>query len=322
MKYLRYLFVALSLVIFISLSLFIWYRQGLLPVSSSDTKISFVVSRSESGNSVINRLGSAGLIRSATASKIYLRLSGLGLKLKPGGYVFTSTMSATQIFATLASGPRDIWVTLPEGWRREQIAVRLKDSLTDFDINDFLRLTAQSEGLLFPDTYLIPAQAAPADVLQIFLDNFIKKSNLDPDQAADRQILILASLIEREAKTEAERQLIAGILEKRLDNDWPLQVDASVQYAVAGKNCISAPLETCDWWPVISDTKYPSAYNTYINTGLPPGPVCNPGLASIQAAQNPRESDYWFYLTDPAGVTHYATSLDQHNQNIDKYLRP
>jgi len=318
----KYFFATLVLVFFVPLSLVVWYWWALQPVNSSSQNISFVVSKSESGNSILTKLQAAGLLRSATASKIYLRLNNISQKLKPGGYVLTSSSSAARIFSTLVTGPKDIWITIPEGWRREQIAARLKNSLSDFDAYAFNALSATYEGQLFPDTYLIPAQAAPVDVLQIFLDNFTKKTNLNLDLVEDKNILILASLVEREAKTESDRRLVAGILAKRLTNNWPLQVDASVQYAISTKVCMATPIDVCDWWQNITDTKYPSAYNTYLSPGLPPGPICNPGLGSIQASRSPQVSPYWFYLTGTDGVTYYSKTLDEHNYNIDKYLRP
>lgn len=318
----KILFLSLAILFCTALGLAFWYWQGLLPASQTGKNISFVVSKSQSGSSIISQLQSAGLIRSELASKIYLKLNNLDSQLKPGGYVLNSSQSAKQIFSHLAAGPQDIWITIPEGWRKEQIAARLLSSLSEFDVDEFNRLASPVEGRLFPDTYLIPARATPADVLQIFLKNFTKKTGLNPDLASDREVLIMASLVEREAKIDPDRLLIAGILDKRLKNNWPLQVDATVQYATASRLCINQPLDQCDWWPIITDTKYPSSFNTYLNPGLPPSPICNPGLASIQAARNPQDSAYWFYLTDSSGVTHYASSLTEHNQNVDKYLRP
>lgn len=308
----KYFFLSLSLIIFVTLSLVFWYWWGTKPVSSSTTKVSFVVAKDETGNSIIQRLHQASLIKSEAVSKIYLRLNDLSTRLKPGGYVLTPNLSTAQVFTVLTSGPKDVWVTIPEGWRREQIADRIQTIIPNFNAKEFMQLTQRLEGQLFPDTYLIPTQAAPSDVVKILQANFSKKSGLNPDLPQDREILILASLIEREAKADPDRQLIAGILTKRLEANWPLQVDASVQYAANRAD---------PWWQPISDTKYPSLYNTYLYPGLPPGPICNPGLASITAARTPQTSPYWYYLTGTDGVTRYARDLAEHNSNIDKYLR-
>jgi UPF0755 protein len=230
--------------------------------------------------------------------------------------------SLPDLISVLTSGPKDVWVTFPEGWRREQIAVRLQNTLTSFDASEFLRITASSEGFLFPDTYLVPAEASPSAVLDIFLSNFSQKTLLSPTSLEARTIVTMASLIEREAKSDSERPIIAGIITKRLSANWPLQIDATVQYALNTKLCQSVALEECDWWQPVTDTKYPSVYNTYLHPGLPPGPISNPGLASLQAAKFPVSSAFWYYLHDSSGHIHYAKDLAEHNSNIDKYLTP
>jgi len=132
--------------------------------------------------------------------------------------------------------------------------------------------------------------------------------------------LIIASLIEREVKTPADRAIVGGIISKRLDNGWPLQIDATVQYASATSHCSADPAD-CDWWQPITDTKFPSLFNTYLHSGLPPAPICNPGLASITASASPQDSQYWYYLTGTDGQTYFAQTLGEHNLNIDKHLK-
>jgi UPF0755 protein len=312
--FVKRLLISLLLVIFIASSFVIWYGYEVYyNPQPAKMLVQFSITPHESASSVLTHLKSVGLIRSEMAIKIYLHLNQLTQKLKPGGYQLSQGFTPKQIIDELIKGPKDIWVTIPEGWRREQISLRLKTSLTGFDADRFNQITLGLEGQLFPDTYLFPAQATPSDVLRIFLSNFTKKTKLDPKDLKDRDILTLASLVEREAKIDTDRQIIAGILVKRLNAGWPLQVDASIQYVQGSPQ---------DWWPNVSDTKLPSLYNTYIYTGLPPGPICNPGLASIQAVQNPQDTPYWYYLTGLDGITRYAVDLDRHNQNIDKYLRP
>ena len=306
-----------------ALSLGFWYGYQIYYNPRPATMlVQFSISPKESASSIISRLKSQNLIRSEVALKVYLRLNNLTQKLKPGGYEISRDLTPERIIDQLIKGPKDVWVTIPEGWRREQIAARLSNSLKNFDPYEFQNLSVPYEGWLFPDTYLIPAGATASDTLQIFLKNFSKKTGLNPVLTGDRRILTLASLVEREAKSDPDRQIIAGILLKRLDNSWPLQVDASVQYAAASKSCMAAPVGECDWWPQIFDTKYPSFYNTYLYPGLPPGPICNPGLASIKAVQTPQTSLYWYYITGSDGVTRYAENLSGHNLNIDKYLKP
>ena len=215
------------------------------------------------------------------------------------------SQSLEEISKALIAGPRDVWVTIPEGFRREQIAERF-ESFAQFDKPEFLKLTATSEGKLFPDTYLVPLYATTENVVDMFLENFAKKvGEITYDN------LIIASMVEREVRNPVDLPVIAGIILKRLEAGWPLQIDATVQY-VQGNNK--------DWWPKHIDTKMPSAYNTYINVGLPPGPIANPGIKAIEATKSFQKSAYWYYLSDSEGVTHFAKTLVEHNLNIDKYL--
>lgn len=277
------------------------------PVSPSDkTPTSVVVIKNESATSVINSLVEKKLVKSAFKAKLYLKISGLDQQIRPGTYVLTPSQNIPQIFSTLAAGPQDIWITIPEGWRREQIAASFsKDTFTNFNSDDFLSQTKGLEGQLFPDTYLIPVEASASDVIRILKSNFTSKSGLS--LPANHDQLILASIVEREAKYSADRYLVAGILIKRLKANWPLQVDATIQYATGS-------------WSPIPNTKLPTPYNTYLHTGLPPTPICNPGLASIDAALHPQSSPYWYYLTGTDGQMYYAQDLAQHQLNVDKYL--
>jgi len=135
----------------------------------------------------------------------------------------------------------------------------------------------------------------------------------------EKQVLILASLVEREARQPATRQKVASIILKRYLNDMPLQIDATVQYALGYQ------INEKTWWKkdlTFDDLKIVSPYNTYINRGLPPEPICNPSLSSIKAVINADENTpYWYYLTDKNGVMHYAVTLEEHNNNVNKYLQ-
>ena len=134
----------------------------------------------------------------------------------------------------------------------------------------------------------------------------------------------MASLLERETLTGEERPIVAGILYNRLKAGWPLQVDAAVQYAMANAKCGEGAPECKDWWPrpiTSADLELNSPYNLYLHPGLPPAPIASPGFASLKAVAFPEDSHYWFYLHGLDGNIHYARSLEEHNQNIVKYLR-
>lgn len=291
-----------------------WSQQVRAPSPGNKEKVAFVVTRDQTGNQIISSLARLGLIRSQPAARIYLYVAGLQNRLQAGSFVLTRNMALSEVFTALTGQPADVWVTIPEGWRREQIAARLQATLADvgtsFNAEEFLQATANLEGQLFPDTYLIPVGATAADVVRIMTTNFTAKAQLDLPN--ERRTLIVASLVEREANSDTDRPTIAGILLKRLAAGWPLQVDSTVQYTTGDPG---------DWWPKEIDTKISSPYNTYLQAGLPPTPIANPGLASITATKNPTQTPYWYYLHAPDGAVYYAQSLTEHNANIDKYLK-
>lgn len=263
-----------------------------------------VIEPNESVQEILGSLQTLGLIRSINLAKVYLKFSGEMASLKPGIYYLSSSQKFSEIIKTLSRGPSDVKVTIPEGWRREQIAEYLSPYLTD---KYFLPYSASLEGKLFPDTYFIPPTTTSAQVIRMMVDNFDKKVG----KTVNADTLIIASLVERESRIDNERGIIAGILWKRYRNNWALQVDATLQY-VQGRSS--------DWWPKNVNTRLPSAYNTYTHVGLPPGPIGNPGLASIRAALEPIESPYWYYLHDGKGIVHFAKTLEEHNLSVDKYL--
>ena len=291
-----------------------WGRKILPPDLATSAKVVFVVAKSQTAGQIIEQLSSKNLIQSPLAARIFLRISGQGRKLQAGSFVLSSGQNLTEIFQVLTGPLANVWVTIPEGWRREQIAARMQtilgESSQEFVTADFITATATLEGQLFPDTYLIPVSATVEQIVKIMTNNFTTKTRLN--LPADRQTLIIASLVEREANSDGDRPTIAGILWKRLNAGWPLQVDATVQYVLG---------TTGNWWPINIDTKYPSVYNTYLHPGLPPQPIANPGLASIQAAKNPTTTPFWFYLHTEDGSVYYAKTIGEHNSNIDKYLR-
>ena len=316
--------VIVSALLLLSLALFtgiyFWWSGQLRPAQpGSSQEVTFTVVPNQTAAQTISQLVNDNLITSPIAAKLYLQFSGLDQKIRPGTYTLSPGLNLPEIFTALTSGPKDIRVTIPEGWRREQVADRLAASLPGFDAPGFLSQTATLEGQLFPDTYLIPPTSSTTEITDILLANFSKKSNLE--LPAHQDILILASLVEREAKADPDRAIIAGVFQKRLAAGWALQVDASVQYARDTDN-FKFQISNFKFWQPVYDTKYQSEFNTYLRPGLPPAPIASPGLASIQAAQHPQDSPYWYYLTGTDGRTYYAKDLAQHNLNIDKYLIP
>jgi len=295
------------------------------PASAGAGSVDFLITKGSSASLIADNLKEKGLIKSSLAFRIYTQITGISKKIQAGEYPLSAGDSLFKIADLLTKGPRELWVTIPEGLRREQIAVKFATGLSKKDeasfVEVFLTVSSGKEGYLFPDTYLFPKDATPEGIVNKMLTTFEKKTNLDTSLKSTKDIIILASIVERETLSDEERPIVAGILDKRVKARWPLQADATLQYAAATVRCAGNLLD-CKWWePVLkADLEIKSAYNTYKYPGLPPGPICNPGLSSIKAALAPTASDYWYYLHDAGGAIHYAKTIEEHNLNIQKYL--
>ena len=205
---------------------------------------------------------------------------------------------------------------IPEGSSTKEIATILGKILPDFAKEKFITEAQGKEGYLFPDTYYFPPNIKPDAVIEAMEKNFNEKIISLNEQISAfgkpmKEIIIMASLLEEEARKLETKQMIADILWRRLKMDMPLQVDASFQY-VNGKNTFTLSLD---------DLKIDSPYNTYLYKGLPPTPITNPGLDSIIAAVTPTTSKYLYFLTDKNGNMRYAVTHDEHVVNKEKYLR-
>ena len=307
------------------------YQYLVSPPQKTASPQIFVVPKGTTGEEIASRLEKEGLIRSASVFGWLLKRTNLQKQIQPGDFRLSATMSAYQIALELTS-PLDIWVTTLEGWRVEEIADYIISNfqflISNFRKDDFLAEAKPLEGFLFPDTYLVPKTASASAIIKILSDNFTQRVDEDLREEMLKkgwtlyEVINLASIVEREARLDEDRPIVAGILIKRLKSGMPLQADATVQYAKSTANC---PLSTtaCDWWPkeiTQTDLKMDSPYNTRKFSGLPPTPICNPGLASIKAVVFPKETEYWYYLSDKEGQMHYAVTLEDHNQNINTFL--
>lgn len=311
---------------------FFWWSWAKQAVSLQESeKKTFVILKGESTNSIAQRLYQEGLIRSPLIFKIVVYKEMLAGKIQAGSFQLSPSMAPREIGEILTHGTNDIWLTIPEGWRSEEIVQELTQELAGESNQDFtkeIRKFIENEGYLFPDTYLFPKQATSGLIIKAMKDNFARKFHSGLAEEAEKkgltpeEVVILASLVEREVKHDEDRPLVAGILIKRWQNDWPLQVDATVQYVKANDQQLTTK-DQINWWPKVTkdDLEISSPYNTYQYSGLPPTPICNPGLASIEAVIYPQETAYWYYLSDNQGNMHYAATIDEHNQNIAKYLQ-
>lgn len=205
-------------------------------------------------------------------------------------------------------------ITIPEGWNVFQINDVLTKKITNFPHNEFLRLASSSEGYLFPDTYFFSPQATPTTIFHTMRTNFDAATlSLQPrittfdHSLAD--VIIIASIVEAEAKTTESRRIVAGIMWKRLSLGMLLQVDSTFVY-INGKNSYELTRK---------DLKINSPYNTYMYTGLPPTPINNPGLDSITATLSPIQTDYLYFFSGKDGLMYYAKTYAEHQKNIEKY---
>lgn len=235
-----------------------------------------------------------------------------------GANIYKTYLEATSPTPTATPEKK---VTLIEGWRVEEMATKLNKEL-GIKNEDFLKVA--KEGYMFPDTYFFEVDASASAVAKKLKSTFddkydetlqakIKKLGLTPAQG-----VILASIVEREARSNEARRMVASILLRRYKIDMGLNVDASIQYALGYQ-----PQEK-SWWKkslTKNDLKINSPYNTYIHAGLPPTPICNPSLSSLEAVANADpKTPYLYYSHDSEGVSHYAKTLEEHNQNIANYL--
>lgn len=286
--------------------------------------ISFVIPKGKGLNWVADTLEKQGIIRSSIVFRLLAMKRGVATKIQAGTYTLSRSTSIADIFQTLQLGTNDSWVTMLEGWRNEEIAEELGKTLGEsFDTQEFLALAKSKEGYLFPDTYLFPKDIEPATVVSYLENTFNKRvtdqmhADITKQERTLADVITLASIVEREGNSKESKTMIAGILKNRVDKGAALQADATLQYAKGYDT------KEKSWWvpPLVADKELKSPYNTYKNPGLPPGPIANPGLDSISAAIYPAETDYWYYITGDDGKMYYAKTLDEHNANVNRYLR-
>lgn len=326
----KILFPLLTLAIIICGGL-LWWNYAVGPVASEPKETTFLITKGSSAGKIAALLEEKGLVKSSLAFKFYIQLTGLSGKIQAGEYTLSPSDSLIKIVNILLSGPDEKWVTIPEGLRREEIAEKFADTLGKEDkrefVNEFLSLTKDKEGFLFPDTYIFAKEATAGAIVKKMLSTFDSKYSEDIERGllsnnlTKEEGVVLASILERETLSEGEKPVVAGILLNRLNADWPLQADATVQYAIGSTKC-SGKFE-CKWWePVLKvDLETKSPFNTYKNTGLPPKPIANPGLTSIKAVANAQETEFWFYIHDTSGQIHYAKTIEEHGANVSRYLR-
>lgn len=320
-----YFSIAVTVVLLPALALM--YAQAFGPVTKTiEPSAEFLVTPLDSTTDIARNLKEAGLIKNEWAFPLALSASGGRMNVRPGGYDLSADMNLWQITDALTDSPYLVWVDVPSGLRKEEIGERLAAALSWNE--DAMRswLSAAEaysfglkDGVYFPDIYLIPSDQPPSLIAERMRDRFQNQFAPYAKEAQQKgiawnDVLTIASLIEREAAGPHDMELIAGIIWNRIEEGMPLGIDATLQYIRGAEG---------NWWPVPqSEDKYlESPYNTYFTSGLPPGPINNPGLLTIRAVLNPEDTNCLYYLHDPRGRIHCATTYRAHVANVDRYLR-
>jgi len=322
---------AVAAVIFFVLAL--WYI--FIPSLGPEKETRYEIEKGMGYEEIAKALQQKEIIKSGRWFKAYVILSGNHSRLQAGVYDFSSTDSIAFVVKKLTTGETARHrLAIIEGWNLQDIASYLeaqkfcsakeflsaaqKDWSKEFV---FLKDKSQSlnlEGYVFPDTYEVALGGKPDDFIRQALHNFEKKITPELQQEIVHQkktifeVVIMASLLEKEVSNQEDKETVSGILHKRLESGMALQVDATVNY-ITGKH---------DPKVALKDTSIDSPYNTYKYPGLPRGPIANPGIDSIKAALYPEKSEYWYYLSaDGTGETIFSKTLDEHNAAIAKHFR-
>ena len=309
------------------------------PAGDDDTPVTFVVEAGETAVDIAARLKREGLISDVELFRRYLQYHNLDAGIEAGEFTLRQTMTIPEIAQVLQQGQRpEQVVTIQEGLRLEQVAAAVaaqtsipqdeflslvttgwRDAGFAFDFLADLPPDATLEGFLFPETYRLPEEPVAADLLGRMLETFGTRVTLEMRAAAAErglslyELVTLASIVEREAVLDVDRPVIAGVYHNRLDAEWFLGACPTVQYALGAPD---------NWWPrfTLEATEVDSPYNTYRYLGLPPAPICSPGLASIQATAYPADTDYYFFLVDCTkndGSHLFAVTDEEHLRNYE-----
>lgn len=266
-----------------------------------------VILKGASVKEIASTLQREGLLKQKISFLVWARVSHGAMR--PGVYTLTPGTSTRALVQILRQGPPAIKVTFPEGWTARQMGTHL-ETLGVVEASPFVELVmkGKNEGYLFPDTYFFDQGIAP----QIVIDRMVKRFHeKEPKDIAERakalklsyqQIVTLASLVEKEARVPAEQPLIAGVFLNRLKKRWRLESCATVQYALG------------TWKPQLTykDLEIESPYNTYRHAGLPPGPICNPGAAALDAAAHPETTEMMFFVAEGGGTHRFSKYYTEH----------
>jgi UPF0755 protein len=323
-RFFRLWYVFFLLPILLLGGLFLYTENQVRPPTNFPIESTFKVESGEPLKTIADRLEEEGYVKSSFLLYLSVLLFHDPTEIKASSYYFDRPIDTFEFAERLTEGDYDndlIRFTHIEGETNVSLAERAAEVLSDFDGDLFLNLASTSEGRLFPDTYFIPADFNEEELFLLLIDSYEENladyvDLLESDALTEEEVIILASIIEREANTPQSMELVAGILRNRLDAGMPLQADATIEYV------LDTPLGELREGELAEELRETdSPYNTYKYAGLPPTPIGNPGRTAIEAALSPTDSDYFFYITGNDGEFYYAETYDEHLRNIELHLR-
>lgn len=280
----------------------------------SNTEINF--EKGQTVSSLSETLVSENIVKSALVFKVLVRISGQENDIESGVYIFENPQSVFLVvkrFISADFGLHRVRFVIPEGTTTADIAKKCADLLKYCNQENFIKLSLDKNGMLFPDTYFFFETDNETVVVDTMYKNFQTKTETifsELNKERINEILVLASILEGETNSGDERAIVSGILNNRISIGMPLQIDASF-YVYLGKTSSQLTL---------SDLRIDEPWNTYVYKGLPSDPIANPGLETIQAAMNPIKTSYLYYLHGSDGTIHYAKTFEEHKINKSKYL--
>ncbi len=283
--------------------------------SGNEKLVYFKIEKGQRSLDILDKLKDNDLINNKYFSYLYLKLRNI--KIQPGVYYLYTNKSSKDNIIKISKGEiAEKKLTFIEGWRVEQYA-QLLDKEEIVKYQDYIKIAKQNEGKLYPDTYQIAIKTTPQDIVKKMLNNFDQKMNenkISPSQ----EDLIIASIVEREAKFDEDRAVIAGVFKNRLKIGMALEADPTIQYAKENNQG-----KDDKYWQEleVGDISFDSIFNSYQNTGLPPSPICNPSIKSILAVVNYDKNDYLYFIHDKEGKVHFGKNINEHNANKQKYLK-
>ncbi len=289
-----------------------------LPSDSGEENVEIIIEQGQTVRNISYLLADKDLIRSRILFQIYTTSTNSNQKLQAGRYIIPQPASIPDIVSHIVNGDAqndDIWVTIPEGMNVGEIDIILT-KMELIEEGEFSSRAYEYEGYLFPDTYRFDSEVSVEEIIGRFKDVFNDKIGED----IPFKTVVIASILEKEVRTNKDMALVAGIINNRIKLGMPLQIDATVAYGVCvpfynvGKACSTSEVNLVD------NIKVDSPYNTYTRLNFPIGPISNAGIRAFDAVANPEESDYLFYLSKPNGETVFSQTFQQHEKARQNYL--